>query len=271
MAAEPSTERLAAARRYHHDMDSPGAAGAALLLCALSLPPVQAQAPSPGRQVPQRLETAVQQEVALDYLLFLPRGYEPDGGRRWPLLLFLHGAGERGSDLDRVARHGPPRIAAADPDFPFVLVSPQCPARSWWEPVEIIALLDEVLRLHRVDPARVYLTGLSMGGFGTWATGLRYPDRFAAIAPVCGGGATPDALRGLQRDRAALRSLPIRAFHGARDELVPVAESERMVAAVRRAGNDRAELTVHPEAGHDSWTATYADPKLYEWFLSHRR
>lgn len=229
------------------------------------------QAPNGGTQTRMSLEVDVQRKVAFDYLLFLPKGYDPEGEKQWPLILFLHGAGERGNDPDRVAIHGPPKIVKGNPDFPFVVVSPQCPSRSWWDPDDVVVVLDEALKRYRVDPARVYLTGLSMGGYGTWATGLRYPDRFAAIAPICGGGATPDVLVGLYRDRSALRSLPVWAFHGAKDDRVPLEESKRMVDALKRAGNENVELTVYPEAHHDSWSKAYDDERLYEWFLSHSR
>ena len=123
---------------------------------------------------------------------------------------------------------------------------------------------------HNVDPKRIYLTGLSMGGFGTWSLGLSNPDRFAAIAPICGGG---DIIRILLTDpkkQNALKTLPVWAFHGGKDPVVPLAESERMVNALKNIGND-AKLTVYPEAGHDSWTETYNNNELYDWFLAHER
>src|SRR3954469_24984435 len=126
--------------------------------------------------------------VRLNYLLFLPEGYSNDSDKKWPLMLFLHGAGERGSDVNKVKVHGPPRIVEKRKDFPFIVVSPQCPADSWWRTFELNALLDEIQSQYKVDPDRVYLTGLSMGGFGTWELATQYPQRFAAIAPICGGG-----------------------------------------------------------------------------------
>lgn len=210
-------------------------------------------------------------QVALDYLLFLPKGLEAQPDKRWPLLLFLHGAGERGSNVWLVAVHGPPKIVREKPDFPFIVVSPQCPAGRRWLDEEVLALLDDVTAKYPVDKQRVYLTGLSMGGYGTWSLGLSHPERFAAIAPICGGG---DPLKALLPDPAkveALRSLPVWAFHGAKDPVVRLVESERMVDALRRFGCKEVELTVYPDADHDSWTATYANPKLYEWLLNHRR
>jgi uncharacterized Ntn-hydrolase superfamily protein/predicted esterase len=209
------------------------------------------------------VEATITKKVSLQYLLFLPDGYSKDDDKQWPLILFLHGAGERGDDLARVKVHGPPKIVESRRDFPFIVVSPQCPRGSWWSNDELIVLLDSVIEKHAVDADRVYLTGLSMGGFGTWSLAGHAPERFAAIAPICGGGSVID-IRGLRR-------MPVWAFHGARDRTVPVAESTRLVEALQARGNDRAKITVYPEAGHDSWTESYNNEELYRWFLSHRR
>lgn len=209
--------------------------------------------------------------VSLNYLLFLPRDYGRRRTERWPLILFLHGAGERGTDLAKVKVHGPPKLVASRPDFPFIVVSPQCPEHQIWDSDALLALLDHVLGRYRVDPSRVYLTGLSMGGYGTWALGLRAPERFAAIAPICGGGDVLPVHLGPNETNPALRTLAVWAFHGAKDPVVPLHESERMVEALRRVGCKEVKLTVYPEAGHDAWTATYANPELYDWFLQHRR
>ncbi len=202
------------------------------------------------------------------YLLFLPDGYGQDPARRWPLILFLHGAGERGDDIWRVAIHGPPKVDTVKAGFPFVVVSPQCPEGRTWSNDLLLALLDEVEAQYAVDPHRVYLTGLSMGGYGTWSLGLSHPERFAAIAPICGGGAM---IGPMLADRKPLASLPVWAFHGAKDPVVPVEESRRMVRLLQRLGARDVKLTVYPDAGHDSWTRTYADPELYAWFLKHTR
>lgn len=207
----------------------------------------------------------------LKYLLFLPKGYEEQSAKKWPMILFLHGAGERGSDVWRVAIHGPPSLVAKQPDFPFIVVSPQCPNDKIWDREALAGLLDEVQTTLRVDTSRVYLTGLSMGGYGTWDLGLAYPERFAAIAPICGGGNTIGVLL-LPRDKQeAIKKMGIWAFHGAKDPVVPVNESERMVEVLKRIGANQAKLTVYPEADHNSWTETYNNQKLYDWFLEHKR
>jgi hypothetical protein len=180
-------------------------------------------------------------------------------------MLFLHGSGERGTNLAKVAVHGPPKIVKAKRDFPFILVSPQCPAGSIWSDEAVLALLDEIQEKYRVDLDRVYLTGLSMGGYGTWSLGMKYPDRFAAIAPICGGGSILDVLLVPAGKAGALKRLPVWAFHGAKDNVVPLEQSEDMINALKKAGNQNTKLTVYPEAGHDSWTEAYNSQELYDW------
>ena len=207
--------------------------------------------------------------VRLNYLLFLPKIYGADPRKKWPLILFLHGMGERGSDLELVKKHGIPKIAEQQKDFEFIAVSPQCPADSLWtsELGALNALLDEIVETHAVDRACIYLTGLSMGGYGTWHLATVYPERFAAIAPICGGGMP---LVGFPEKVCALRDVPVWAFHGAKDPVVPIAESEKMVNALKECDGN-VKLTVYPDAEHDSWTETCGNPELYAWFLGHQR
>src|SRR5688572_30823837 len=172
------------------------------------------QQPRAGQSA-AKLDKEVKLTVKADYLLFLPEAYGKDPAKKWPTILFLHGAGERGSDVNLVKVHGPPKIVEQKKDFPFIVISPQCPSGEWWDPQTLIALLDEVSADHAVDPDRVYLTGLSMGGYGTWETAIRYPDRFAAIAPICGGG-NKHRVRGIKH-------VPTWVFHGDKDGAVPVA------------------------------------------------
>ena len=207
-----------------------------------------------------QFEKQAEPKITVKYWLFLPEGYKPDG-KPWPVLFFLHGAGERGDDLNLVKKHGPPKIVDSKPDFPFVVVSPQS-RRFGWQVDLLDALLDEVLANYNVDPDRVYLTGLSMGGFGTWAWAIERPDRFAALVPICGGGRPEDV--------AVLRHIPVWAFHGGKDPVVRLERGQAMVDALRKAGGD-VRFTVYPDAGHDSWTATYDSPELYRWLLKQRR
>ncbi|WP_374711977.1 carboxylesterase family protein [Symbiobacterium terraclitae] len=206
----------------------------------------------------------IQKQVGARYLLFLPEGYGADPAQRWPLILFLHGAGERGSDLSLVKRHGPPRLAEERPaDFPFIVVSPQCPEGETWDADVLLALLDEVCATYAVDEERIYLTGLSMGGMGAFDLALTAPHRFAAVAPICGAG---NPLR-VRPEHAVL---PFWVFHGDQDEIVPPAMSAQMVEALRAVGAP-VKFTLYPGVAHDSWTQTYANPELYQWFLQHRR
>lgn len=191
----------------------------------------------------------------------LPAGYDAEPDRDWPLLLFLHGAGERGDSLEAVTIHGPVKERRQGRDLPFVIVSPQVPTGERWTPGRVAAALDAALDAYRIDEARVYLTGLSMGGFGTWEAIQRMPGRFAAAAPICGGGLP------LGLDAAA--AVPVWAFHGAMDPVVPVEMSVNMVRGLRGAGGD-VRFTVYPDAGHDSWSEAYASDALYAWLLSHR-
>ena len=214
-------------------------------------------------------EGELTQKVAYRYLQFLPNGYDEDKEKAWPMILFLHGAGERGDDLSKVKVHGPPMIVESKPDFPFVVISPQCPSGAVWDADALLALLDEVTDRLRIDEKRLYVTGLSMGGFGTWNLIGKAPERFAAAVPICGGGNTRDFL--LPKSREALQSLPIWAFHGGKDTVVLPEESERLVAMIRDRVEGDVQLTIYPEAGHNSWTETYDNPRLYEWFLSHSR
>jgi predicted peptidase len=209
-------------------------------------------------------EHVFEQVVRLNYLLFLPQAYGANPDERWPLILFLHGSAGRGDDLELVKIKGMPRIVEQQPDFPFIVLSPQCPTEQVWVEhlLTLEVLLHQLVGQCAVDADRIYLTGFSMGGTGTWALAITRPQLFAAIAPICG--------RGLSNWARALKDLPAWVFHGADDPVVPLVESERMVEALKACGGD-VRFTVYPGVGHDSWTRTYEDGELYKWFLQHRR
>ncbi len=214
-----------------------------------------------GNQSPKKFEKEIKKKIDVNYLLYLPENYEQET-KNYPLMLFLHGAGERGDDLQKVAIHGPTKLIKQGKEFPFIIVSPQCPENQWWDIESLDLLLKDISRQYRVDENRVYLTGLSMGGYGTWAMAMEYPHRFAAIAPICGGGNPVTAEK--------IKHLPTWVFHGAKDDVVPLKNSQDMVDALKEAGGD-VKFTIYPEAQHDSWTETYNNPELYEWFLSHSK
>lgn len=200
------------------------------------------------------------------YHLYLPEGYNDPAHaqRRWPVILFLHGSGERGLAPQPEPTNGPAVAAERDGlDMPFVIISPQCEPGRWWTAPRVLDLLDEVLPVLRIDPDRVYLTGLSMGGYGSWYAAIADPGRFAAVAPICGGGVPEDAGR--------LVDLPIWAFHGDRDEAVVPEYSTAMIDGIRGAGGRHATLTLYPGVRHNSWDITYRNPALYRWFLNNRR
>ena len=219
-----------------------------------------------GQQTEVVMDSDNTEDIALNYLLHLPGNYHDKGKDRWPLILFLHGIGERGDSLNLVKIHGIPKIVDKDKSFPFITISPQCPLIRDWRDLKtqdrVIKLLENVLENYKVDNDRVYITGLSMGGFGTWAIIAKRPELFAAAAPICGGGNPEDA--------PVLKNMPIWVFHGAKDEVIISEESKRMVKALERE-NGNVRFTLYPDAYHDSWTKTYENKELYDWFLSNSK
>jgi len=206
----------------------------------------------------------------VNYLLFLPEDYDKRPDKQWPLMLFLHGVAKRGDhpeELELLKKDGPPMLVEQQPDFPFIVLSPQCPSSSSWEHQldKLDALLDEIVETHAVDTNRIVLTGLSMGGFGTWHLALRNPTRFAAVVPIAGGyvfgnDEVPDNI-------CDLKDVPIWVFHGAKDEAVSPRHSQVMVDALQRCPSN-VKFTLYPDAAHDqSWKLAYSDPELYEWLL----
>jgi len=196
------------------------------------------------------------------YLLYLPDGYANDTTKKWPLLIFLHGSGEAGTELDKVKVHGPPKLIEAGKKFPFIIVSPQAPPNTGWQLEVLKSMLDNLKQKYRVDNDRIYLTGLSMGGFGTWNFSEKFPDELAAIAPICGGGDVDKVWQ--------LRHMPVWCFHGAKDNVVPPASSQRMVDALRKYNPD-VKFTLYPEANHNSWEVTYNNDSLYTWLLAQKK
>ena len=201
----------------------------------------------------------------LKYLTFQPVDESEKTDAGFPLLIFLHGIGERGDDLNKLKIYGPTAILS-NPEraktWKFFTVAPQCFPDGWWSATQLEAMLDDVCAKYPVDKDRVYVTGLSMGGFGTWSLLAECPEKIAAAAPICGGG-DPNAA-------AKMATTPIWAFHGDKDNLVPLGMSKAMIEANQKAGNPEAKLTVYEGVGHDSWTNAYADEELYKWLLSKR-
>lgn len=199
----------------------------------------------------------------LSYLIYTPDEYTTDRESS-PLLLFLHGAGERGNDLNMVKAWGPPKIIENGGKLPFVVIAPQCPQDQFWDIYLLKDLLDEIISKYNIDKSRIYLTGLSMGGFGSWALSSMFPDYFAAIAPICGGGDQFLVAR-------ALNNMPLWVFHGKKDMAVPEEASAILVNALKEQGSN-VKYTVLPEGDHvASWVYAYNEANLWDWFLKHKK
>lgn len=227
------------------------------MLCAASASAADTL-PEPGTQTAQEFS---HEGKTVKYWLWRPKEAPAEGA---PLLLFLHGAGERGDDLEKVKKHGPVKLVETTPAVqPFILVSPQCPAGVWWDVDLVRELVEHVAKTCQADRKRLYISGLSMGGFATWAITAKYPDLFAAAVPICGGGNPVDADK--------IKHIPFRIFHGAKDEAVPLARSQEMAEALEKAGAADVKLTVFPDLAHDSWTPVYSNAEIYEWLLQQRK
>src|SRR5262245_6908386 len=226
----------------------------------------RAEAPAAGKQMAASNAVKVktedgEREVTLRYLLYLPGDYDAKPAEKWPLVLFLHGSGERGEDLEKVKIHGPPKLVSQGKSFPFVLVSPQVPTGGRWNADELARLVDELTNTYRIDRQRLYGTGLSMGGAGTWSLVSAYPGKFAAAMPLCGRG----DLEALEK----LANTPIWVLVGAKDREQTVQNCQEMATALAKAGG-KGRPTVYFELPHDCWTATYNNPDTYDWLLLHR-
>lgn len=197
------------------------------------------------------------------YVKYLPRDY--DESKKYPLVIFLHGAGERGDDLDHAMRHGYMKYVREEgKEYPFIFVAPQCPNGKYWGcyTESLLAFIDYVTETLPVDTDRIYLTGLSMGGTGTWMTAMAAPEKFAAIAPICGSG--------IVWNGGCLSRLPIFIYHGDCDDIVPITESIGMLRAVNKNGG-RAQMKICYGVGHNAWDYAYTDEALIEWLLSQHK
>jgi predicted peptidase len=203
------------------------------------------------------------QTESLDYLVSLPTDYNTTA-KKYPLILFLHGAFERGNNVFIVPRHGPLKYFRKNPDFaktnPFIIVAPQCKRDHYWSHEQMLLLLDEVERKFRVDSSRIYATGFSLGGYGAYMLAAESPKRFAAVVPICGGY--------LPSEAAKLCDVSLWIFHGDRDPTVPVTQAMNMAEAIKNAGGRKTKVAIYPNVGHNIWTQTYCNPDLYNWLLT---
>lgn len=197
------------------------------------------------------------------YVQYLPADF--DESRRYPLVFFLHGAGERGDDLDAASRHGYMKYVREEgKEYPFIFIAPQCPDDKYWGcyTESLLAFLDELCATLPIDRERVCLTGLSMGGTGTFMLAMADPDRFACIAPVCGSGIPWNA--------GALRNIPTRMYHGDCDDIVPISSSVEMLTRIHKQ-NGQAQLKICYGVGHNAWDVAYTDNTLIDWMMAQRR
>lgn len=229
------------------------------LLLTVVLSTLLAASSACGEESRNTFSATITKQVGAPYLVVRPTDFDPDD--KYPLLIFLHGRGESGANLDKVKVHGPYKTVA-ELKLPLIIAAPQTPLDERWDTDMLSAWVDHLLTELPVDADRVYLTGLSLGGFGTWDLALRRPEVFAAIAPICGHGKPSQA--------AKLKDLPIWAFHGAKDPVVSLKGMAEMINAIYDAGGNP-RFTVYPDAEHDSWTETYSNPQFYQWLLGHRK
>ena len=201
--------------------------------------------------------------ISLQYLIYLPDDYNKNLEESFPLVLFLHGAGERGRDLELIKKHGIPKRINEGKEFPFIVLAPQCPTSAWWNFDEyifsLIKMVDAVIEMYKVDKARIYGTGLSMGGFGILSLAMQNPKIFSAIVPIC-GGANINKLK-------ILNNLPMWLFHGEKDDVYPP-ESSILIYKMLKKDNPNIKLTIYHDLGHDCWTKTYENDKMFEWLLN---
>lgn len=198
-----------------------------------------------------------------NYVKYLPKDY--DETKKYPLVFFLHGAGERGDDLDVASKHGfMKHVRESGKEYPFIFIGPQCPFEKYWGcyTESLLAFLDYICETLPVDRDRIYLTGLSMGGTGTWMLAMAAPERFAAIAPVCGSG--------IYWYGRVLSNIPVYMYHGDCDETVPIQESVNMLKAINKNGGN-AQLQICYGVGHNAWNQAYGGDELANWLLSHKK
>ena len=217
---------------------------------------------SKSRLIDAELKTVTTEKF--NYYLYYPENYDANEDEKFPLLLFLHGGGESGDSLATIKRNGPPKLITSGKKFPFLILAPQNPHRKkWWDTKALIQLLDTIVVNNRVDDKRIYLTGLSRGGGAAWEMAVQYPEKFAAMAVVCGMTPLPYAAW-------IDKTMPMWVFHGEEDKSIPISESETMVAKLKSMGYN-VKFTRYPGVGHDSWIPAYNTKGLYEWFMQQKK
>ncbi|WP_299181512.1 prolyl oligopeptidase family serine peptidase [uncultured Chryseobacterium sp.] len=213
-----------------------------------------------AQEIKAELNKEVKKIEKISYILDYPQNAKGNV----PLILFLHGSGERGSNLDMVKAHSPFTYKSLIKE-PVAILAPQCPANTWWNTETVYQLLKEIQSKYKIDASRIYLTGLSMGGWGTWKLAMEHPEMFAAVAPVCA-----PADRVMEANISQFKNLPIKIFHGGNDDIVSPINSINMYQALKKV-NQNVTLTIFPDDNHNSWDSTYSNPGFYEWMLKQRK
>ena len=213
-----------------------------------------------------QLIEAEEQTVVIEnlrYYLYFPKEYEEQPDATFPLLLFLHGGGESGQELEALKSNGPPKLLAEGKQFPFLVLAPQHPhPKKWWNIRSVMDLLETVIEENRVDPQRIYLSGLSRGGSAAWEMVVQYPDTFAAMMVVCGMTPVPYA-------HWISKEMPIWVFHGALDKVIPIEHSEKMVAKLKAMGYP-VIFTRYEDVAHNAWERAYTNDEVYAWFMQQK-
>ena len=237
-----------------------------LLLLAISCSDSE-EITDPGEQT-RGYQVEIRDSEGFNFLLFLPENESQKINNKYPTILFLHGIGELGNDLQKLKQEGLPKILDGDKNFPFIVISPQCPSSTEWyytneDNVRAINnMLDDAIKRFPIDTNRIYITGLSMGGIGAWYFALKMPERFAAMAPI--------AFRGDGWSPCPAAEIPAWGFHGKLDSVIPLTSAQSLVNQFKVCGGN-IDFTVYPDAGHDCWTKTYNNQELYSWFLNHNK
>jgi len=230
---------------------------ATIIICLFSVQSCSAQ----SQLISDEKETVSVEKMK--YYLYFPKGYEEEKNDKFPLLLFLHGGGESGGELEELKTNGPPKLLAEGKEFPFLILAPQNPhKKKWWNTRAVMQLLDTIIATNRVDTDRIYLTGLSRGGGAAWELAVQYPDKFAALAVVCGMTPVPYA-------SWINKNMPIWVFHGTEDKSIPISESENMVKRLEDMGYD-VKFTRYEGVGHNAWVKAYTTEELYTWFMKQK-
>ncbi|HSH39250.1 MAG TPA: alpha/beta fold hydrolase [Chthoniobacterales bacterium] len=233
------------------------------LLSVIALLTLGRTAATAAAQQTNVLEAEATQEIRLQYLLFRPTKYEEDPQRCWPFILYLHGGSARGDDIERLRKIGLPKRLEQDPDFPFIVASPLLPEGEIWTDVHaLMALVDQVAREHRVNAARIYVTGHSMGGRGALYLAYRQPDRFAAVVAI-------SPYSPITAWAKRLTNVPLWLIHGAKDVQAPIKDTEELVQAIEKAGG-RPRFTSLPDRDH-FLLDSYDRNDIFDWLLEHRK